>query len=53
MVVAILIWAKDWNGLFSCFLYLCCVASWEVGDPFSPSMVRMEGELVNVNVYFL
>jgi len=32
MVAAILIWAKDWNGLFSCFLYLCCVASWEVGD---------------------
>jgi len=32
MVAAILIWVKDWKGLFSGFLYLCCVASWEVGD---------------------
>jgi len=32
MEVAILIWAKDWNRLFSCFLYLHCGASWEVGD---------------------
>jgi len=32
MVVAILIWVKDLNGLSSCVLYLSCVASWEVED---------------------
>jgi len=32
LYMVILIWVKDLNGLSSCFLYLSCVASWEVED---------------------